>query len=202
MCEKRRRTLGTDGSERDGVSQPEECLSWLRRGTGTGSVQSSQISPREGDILSAVRVLSGPDVVAFITTTPSSRYLFLFSPSPIYSIRPDSADRHPLARAIYPHPSITPTPRHDRSRVREPVVALVRSLRDRRTQASYRDRVNFLTISAKDSGKSDDCTSSRGCTANPGRAPRGLGSATRSVDRDRYRRARIRRVYTLRESFL
>lgn len=42
---------GPDGSERDGVSQPEECLSWQRRGSGTGSVQSSQVSPREGDIL-------------------------------------------------------------------------------------------------------------------------------------------------------
>lgn len=41
----------SDGSERDGVSQPEECLSWQRRGSGTGSVQSSQVSPREGDIL-------------------------------------------------------------------------------------------------------------------------------------------------------
>lgn len=29
---------GPDGSERDGVNQPEECLSWQRRGSGTGSV--------------------------------------------------------------------------------------------------------------------------------------------------------------------
>lgn len=48
---KRGEERGPDGSERDGVSQPKECFSWQRRGSGTGSVQSSQVSPREGDIL-------------------------------------------------------------------------------------------------------------------------------------------------------
>lgn len=52
------RMLGPDGSERDGISQPEECLSRQRRSSETGLVQSSQISPWEGDFLFAVRVLS------------------------------------------------------------------------------------------------------------------------------------------------
>lgn len=54
----RRGERGPNGSERDGVRQPEECFSWQRRGSGTGSVQSSQVSPREGDIL--LRVIHVP----------------------------------------------------------------------------------------------------------------------------------------------
>lgn len=56
--ETRNSMLGPDGSERDGISQPEECLSRQRRSSETGLVQSSQISPWEGDFLFAVRVLS------------------------------------------------------------------------------------------------------------------------------------------------
>lgn len=56
--ETRNSMLGPDGSERDGISQPEECLSRQRRSSETGLVQSSQISPWEGDFLLAVRVLS------------------------------------------------------------------------------------------------------------------------------------------------
>jgi len=51
-------------------------------------------------------------------------------------------------------PPITPTPRRWCARARTRCTVLVRSLRDRRTRAnasSHRDRVNFLTISAKDS---------------------------------------------------
>lgn len=65
--------IGPDGSERDGVSKLEECFSWQRRGSGTVSVQSSQVSPREGDILRR-RTFTGPYVVAFTAhVTPSFR---------------------------------------------------------------------------------------------------------------------------------
>lgn len=77
---------GPDGSERDGVSQPEECLSWQRRGSGTGSVQSSQVSPREGDIL--LRGAHVPRSFGALTSRsfrrPRSR-LGLFIPYPLPS---------------------------------------------------------------------------------------------------------------------
>lgn len=90
--ETRNSMLGPDGSERDGISQPEECLSRQRRSSETGLVQSSQISPWEGDFLLAVRVLS-------VGLTPSRSFGSLFLP--VISLFPTPP----------PHPSPRPPPR-------------------------------------------------------------------------------------------
>lgn len=111
---------GPDGSERDGVSQPEECLSWQRRGSGTGSVQSSQVSPREGDIL-----LRGAHVPrsfgALRRVHRSPRRFVIRIPLPAATLFLRSHCRlPPWLRAIRLHPPITPTPRraHARKRTR------------------------------------------------------------------------------------
>lgn len=104
-------TLGPDGSERDGISQPEECLSRQRRSSETGLVQSSQISPWEGDFLSAVRVLlvgltssrlSGP-VFRLVLLSPSAPLTLSFTPLVRYSA---CAHLHPPDN-VYPEARVS-----------------------------------------------------------------------------------------------
>lgn len=82
------RMLGPDGSERDGISQPEECLSRQRRSSETGLVQSSQISPWEGDFLLAVRVLSRWALRRRAHSALCFHLLFPFFLLPLRTLRP------------------------------------------------------------------------------------------------------------------
>lgn len=89
--------LGPDGSERDGISQPEECLSRQRRSSEAGLVQSSQISPWEGDFLFALRVLS----VGFTLSRLFGSILPVISLFPIPHPHPSP---RPLPHSIVCHP--------------------------------------------------------------------------------------------------
>lgn len=127
-----------DGSERDGVSQPEECLSWQRRGSGTGSVQSSQVSPREGDIL--LRGLHVPRSFGVLRRAHRGPVASRYSSLTLYSRTLASSVPSPIASAVARfHPPITPTPRQARARTRTRCVA--REIAPRSTSPSSERRI-------------------------------------------------------------
>lgn len=115
------RMLGPDGSERDGISQPEECLSRQRRSSETGLVQSSQISPWEGDFLFAVRVLSRWALRRRAHSALCFHLLFPFFLLPLRTLHPCPPPRSIVSpRACSSSPSrIDVYPRGESVRVRK-----------------------------------------------------------------------------------
>lgn len=125
-------------SERDGVSQPEECLSWQWFWDRLDSVESGQSSRRQ---------YSSPRCILFrvffgalrCASSPPLRARLFLSISILFSRCQTS-----LAHEIYFHPPITPTPKGTRARAQTRCVELVRSLHHQRIRMSVVSRSRQL----------------------------------------------------------
>lgn len=136
--ERERRT--EKGSDRRGTASASLKNASPGSSSGTGSIQSSQVSPRGDNIL-----LRGVRSAFFFfrgLTLRSSRPLRarLFLSIPILFSRCQTF----LAHEIYFHPPITPTPKGTRARAQTRCVELVRSLHHQRIRMSVVSRSREL----------------------------------------------------------